>query len=134
MVTFTTLLSFISYNFVIIGLSFLLFKSIEYIVESTNDKKIKNDKKDKLIIGGVYGGCKIGDTNNPFEPLRNYQYYIAILDSKPSRDGECYYYQYCYLNDDMKPYKYSTTYSHKSDWFEDFDYICNIDLDTINLS
>ncbi len=134
MVTFNTLLSFISYNFVIIGLSCLLFKSIEYIVGNINDKKIKNDKKDKLIIGGVYGCFNIGDTNNPFEPLRNYQHYIAILDSKPSRDGKWYYYQYCYLNNDMKPYKYPIIYNHKSDWFEDFDYICNIDLDTINLS
>ena len=142
MIIFNTSLSFISYNVFIIIFSFLLFKSTDFIIEDIrNNKKQKKTNKHKssvLKIGGIYGRKQInGDENNPFSHIHDYGYYVAIIDIKPSQNGDCEYCQYVYLTDNMSPYSsYSDNviFSSTTNKFDDWEYIKDIDLETIKFS
>lgn len=139
MITFDTTLTFIGYTIFVIVYSFLMFILVSSIIDDrkSNKKSKKKVVKPPLKIGGIYGTIKPTDQNNPFSPIREYDYYVAILDIKPSRDGDCEYCQYVYLNDKMLPYlSYSDTiiYSNSSNYFDDWEYIKDIDLNTIKIS
>lgn len=140
MITFT-IPSFISYTIFIIVWSLLLFILLRYLIDDIkSNKKIPKEEKVKsgLKIGGIYGKVNTTkDKNNPFCPIRRYDYFIVILDVKPSRDGRCDYCKYAFLNDDMSPYSgYSDTiiYSDITKRFENWEYIKDIDLKTIKIS
>lgn len=139
MITFT-LPSFISYTIFVIVWSFLMFILLHYIIDDikSNKKSKKKMVKSPLKIGGIYGRRRLyGDNNDPFSPISEYDYYVAILDIKPSRDGDCEYCQYVFLNDNMSPYcSYSDTtiLSKKTNHFDDWEYIKDIELNTIKIS
>ena len=139
MITFT-IPSFISYTIFVIVCSFLMFISLYYIIDDikSNKKSKKKMVKSHLKIGGIYGKPRLfTQKNNPFYPICEYGYYVAILDIKPSRDGDCEYCQYVMLNDNMSPYSsYSDNviFSEKTKKFDDWDYIKDIDLNTIKFS
>lgn len=141
MITFDTTLSFISYSIFVSVFSIIIFKTLCYIVDAIkSNKKMPKEKKAKtpLKIGGIYGRRRMyGDNNDPFSPICEYGYYVAILDIKPSRDGHCDYCQYVFLNDNMSPYScYSDTiiYSDTTKHFDKWEYIKDIDLNTIKIS
>jgi len=140
MITFDTALSFISYTIFVIVWSFLLFISLRYLIDDikSNKRQKKRMEKSGLKIGGIYGKRRFdSDKNNPFCPICEYGYYVAILDVNPSRDGHCYYCQYVFLNDNMTPYSsYTDTmiYSDVAKKFDDWEYIKDIDLNTIKIS
>lgn len=135
-----TISYFISYTIFVSVFSIITFKTLCYIIDDIRSSKIPKKKKVKssLKIGGIYGRRRFyGDNNDPFYPIRDYGYYVAILDIKPSRDGECEYCQYVFLNDNMSPYRnYSDTmiYSDITKNFDDWEYIRDIDLNTIKIS
>lgn len=139
MITFT-IPSFISYTIFVIVLSFLMFISLHYIIDDikSNKKSKKKMVKSPLKIGGIYGRRPLyGNNNDPFSPIREYDYYVAILDIKPSRDGDCEYCQYVFLNDKMSPYSTycnTTILSEKTNYFDGWEYIKDIDLNTIKIS
>lgn len=139
MITFSTL-SFIFYTIFVIVCSFLMFNSLYYIIDDI--KRYKKSKKEvvksPLKIGGIYGKPHISiDKNNPFSPIREYDYYVAIIDVKPSRNGDCDYCQYVYLSNNMSPYSsYSNNviFSNPTKILDDWEYIKDIDLNTIKFS
>lgn len=139
MFTFT-IPSFISYTLFVSVFSIIIFKTLCYIIDDIRSNKTPKEKKVKspLKIGGIYGRRRInGDENNPFSPIREYAYYVVILDIKPSRDGHCDYCQYVFLNDNMSPYSsYSDPmiYNDMTKRFDDWEYIKDIDLNTIKIS
>lgn len=140
MITFT-IPSFISFTIFISVFSITFFKFFHHIIDNIrSNKKMTKEKKVKssLNIGGIYGKRRFyGDNNDPFLPIREYGYYVAILDIKPSRDGHCDYCQYVFLNDNMSPYSsYSDTiiYSSQTTHFDNWEYIKDIDLNTIKIS
>lgn len=137
MITFTIPSFIFCIIFVIVCLMFIF---IQYIIADIRSNKTPKEKKVKspLKIGGIYGRRRINsDKNDPFSPIREYAYYVVILDIKPSRDGHCDYCQYVFLNDNMSPYSsYSDTmiYSDMTKRFDDWEYIKDIDLNTIKIS
>lgn len=134
MITFSNL-SFIFYTIFVIVWSFLVFILL-YAIKSSKKSK-KKMVKFPLKIGGIYGRRRLYGNNNPFSPFRDYDYYVAILDIKPSRDGDSEYCQYVILNDNMSPYSsYSDTtiLSEKTNYFDDWEYIKDIELNTIKIS
>lgn len=137
MITFTIPSFIFCIIFVIVCLMFIF---IQYIIYDIRSNKTPKEKKVKspLKIGGIYGRKQInGDENNPFSPIRKYAYYVVILDIKPSIDGHCDYCQYVFLNDNMSPYSsYSDPmiYSDMTKRFDDWEYIKDIDLETILFS
>ena len=140
MITFT-IPFFISYTIFVSVFSIITFKTLCYIIDDIrSNKKIPKEKKAKssLKIGGIYGKRRFGgDNNNPFSPISEYAYFVTIIDIKPSRDGHCDYCQYVFLNDNMSPYsRYSNTtiYSDITKKFDEWDYIKDIDLNTIKMS
>lgn len=138
MITFT-ILYFISYTLFVSVFSIIIFKTLCYIIDDIRSNKIPKEKKAKssLKIGGIYGKRRLGDNNDPFSTIREYAYYMVILDIKPSRDGHCDYCQYVFLNDNMSPYSsYNDTiiYSNQTKHFDDWEYIKDIDLETIKIS
>ena len=140
MITFDTTLSFISYTIFVIVWSFLLFILLRYLIDDIKSNKRPKKKMEKsgLKIGGIYGKRRFdSDKNNPFSPICEYGYYVAILDVKPSRDGHCDYCRYVFLNGNMTPYRsYSNSiiYSDVAKHFDDWEYIKDIDLNTIKIS
>jgi hypothetical protein len=139
MITFT-IPSFISYTIFVSVCSCLIFILVYYIIDDIrSNKKIPKEKKIKtsLKIGGIYGRRRfVGDKNNPFSPIHEYSFYVAILDIKPSKDEHCDYCQYVFLNDNMSPYRsYSDDiiYSDIVKKFDDWEYIKDIDLNTIKI-
>lgn len=140
MITFN-IPSFISFTIFISVFSITFFKFFQHIIDNIrSNKKIPKEKtvKSSLNIGGIYGKRRFyGDNNDPFSPIHEYGYYVAIIDIKPSRDGHCEYCQYVFLNDNMSPYSsYSDTmiYSDITKKFDDWEYIRDIDLNTIKIS
>lgn len=140
MITFSSI-SFISYSIFVSVFSIIIFKTLCYIIDDIrSNKKIPKEEKVKssLKIGGIYGRLRIdGDNNDPFSPICKYGYYVAILDIKPSRDGHCDYCQYVFLDGNRSPYRsYSENiiYSDKAKKFDDWEYIKDIDLNTIKIS
>lgn len=140
MITFT-IPSFISYIIFVSVFSIIIFKTLCYIIHDIRgNKKMPKEKKveSSLKIGGIYGKrCLDSDKNNPFCPICEYGYYVAILDVKPSRDGHCDYCKYVFLNDNMSPYSSynnSIIYSDISKRFDDWEYIKDIDLNAIKIS
>lgn len=139
MITFT-IPFFISYTIFVSVFSIIIFKTLCYIIDGIRSNKTPKEKKTKssLKIGGIYGRLRIdGDNNDPFSPICKYGYYVAILDIKPSRDGHCDYCQYVFLDGNRSPYRsYSENiiYSDKTKKFDDWEYIKNIDLETIKFS
>lgn len=137
MITFTIPSFIFCIIFVIVCLMFIF---IQYIIYDIRSNKTPKEKKVKspLKIGGIYGRKQInGNENNPFSPIRKYAYYVVILDIKPSIDGHCDYCQYVFLNDNMSPYSsYSDPmiYSDMTKRFDDWEYIKDIDLETILFS
>ena len=140
MITFVDTLSFILYTMFVIVCSFLMFILLRCLIDDTKSNKRLKNKVDKspLKIGGIYGKRRFdSDKNNPFCPICEYGYYVAILDVKPSRDGHCDYCQYVFLNDNMTPYiSYSNSiiYSDTTKHFDDWEYVKDIDLNTIKFS
>lgn len=140
MITFVDTLSFILYTMFVFVCSFLLFISLHCIIDDikSNKKPKKRMEKSGLKIGGIYGKRRFdGDKNDPFSPIREHAYYVAVLDIKPSRDGHCDYCQYVFLNDNMSPYSsysYTIIYSNQTNHFDDWEYIKDIDLNTIKIS
>lgn len=140
MITFT-IPFFISYTIFVSVFSTITFKTLCYIIDDIrSNKKIQKEKKVKssLKIGGIYGKKRFGgDNNDPFSPICEYSYFVAILDIKPSRDGHCEYCQYVFLNDNMSPYSsYSDTmiYSNQTNYFDNWEYVKDIDLNSIKVS
>jgi len=139
MITFT-IPSFISYSLFVSAFSIVTFKTLCYIIDDIKSNKKQTEKKVKssLKIGGIYGKRRfVGAPNNPFSPIGEFAYYVAILDIKPSRDGECEYCQYVHLNDKMSPYSSycdTTIFSNPANYFDDWEYIKDIDLNTIKFS
>lgn len=140
MITFSTL-SFIFYTIFVIVCSFLIFISLYFIIDDIkSNKKIPKEKKVKspLKIGGIYGKRRLDDDNNdPFSPISVYSYYVAIIDIKPSRNGLCDYCQYVHLTDNMSPYSSycdTTIFSNPTNQFDDWEYVKDIDLETIKIS
>lgn len=135
-----TISFFVSYTIFVSVFSIITFKTLCYIIDDISSSKIPKKKKVKssLKIGGIYGKRRFyGDNNDPFYPIRDYGYYVVIIDIKLSRDGECEYCQYVFLNDNMSPYRsYCDTmiYSDTTKKFDDWEYIKDIDLNTIKIS
>ncbi len=139
MITFT-IPSFISYIIFVSVFSIIIFKTLCYIIDNIRSNKIPKEKKTKssLKIGGIYGRKRsVSVQNDPFSHIGEYAYYVAILDIKPSRDGHCDYCQYVFLKDNMSPYSsYIETmiFSSQTNHFDDWEYIKDIDLETIKIS
>ena len=134
-----TFTGFIAYTFFVVICSCLLTITFPKIERKKNKRKDSNERQgEKLKVGGIYGKRRFGgDNNDPFSPIREYSYFVAIIDIKPSRDGHCDYCQYVFLNDNMSPYSsYSNTiiYSDITKKFDDWDYIKDIDLESIKIS
>lgn len=139
MITFT-ILSFISYTIFVSVFSIMTFITLCYIIDDikSNKKQKEGKVKSSLKIGGIYGRRRFdADKNDPFYPIREYGYYVAIIDVKPSRDGDCEYCQYVHLTDKMSPYSSycdTTIFSNPTNRFDGWDYIKDIDLNTIKFS
>ena len=132
---------FISYTLFIVICTFVLIVAFPKIERKNKcgSKCVYNQQQgEKLKVGGIYGRKRLdADKNDPFSTIRKYDYYLAILDIKPSRDGDCDYCQYVYLNDNMLPYgTYSNSiiYSDMTKNFDNWEYVKDIDLDTIKIS
>lgn len=131
-----TFASFIAYTFFIVIATCVL----TLLFPKTECKKNKSGSNDqpqdeKLKVGCVYGRrSNDEDKNNPFKEKPRYDMYIAVLDIKPSVDGSTKYLQYVFLNDKVMPHKsyseaivFSSTIDHWDKW----EYIKDIDLDSI---
>ena len=133
-----TFAGFIGYTFFIVICTWMLtmaFPKIERKKKGGNKDIYDQPQDEKFKVGGVYGRrSNDDDKNNPFKEQPHYDMYIAVLDIKPSVDGSTKYLQYVFLNDKVMPHKsYSEAivFSGTIDHWDKWEYIKDIDLDSI---